>query len=249
MPAVVTAGPSGIVAGPVIGHRGAAGLAPENTLAGLVVARRLGCGWVEVDAKLTRDGVIVLMHDDTLERTTDGTGAVAETDFATIRGLDAGGWFSPQTVGERVPALVEALELAADLGLGVNVEIKPCPGREDETARTVIDALSELHAVGVLLSSFDVGAVAMAAQRCPERPRALLVEAEDFEGAAERAVAMACEGLHVPHTIMDADRIATIRALGLSVRCFTVNDAARAAELRGWGAEAVFSDFPDRVRG
>lgn len=247
MPAVVAAGCSGIVAGPVVGHRGAAGLAPENTLSGFAVARRLGCAWVEIDAKLTRDGVLILMHDDRLDRTTDSTGPVAHADFSTIRSLDAGGWFSPQTKGERVPTLVEALDFAVDLGLGVNVEIKPCPGREEETALAVFNVLSGMPNASVLISSFDAGAIAIAAERCPDRPRALLVEAKTFDGSAERAVAMGCEGLHVPHSIMDAVRIGAIRAHGLSVRCYTVNDPDRAADLIAWGAEAVFSDYPDRL--
>lgn len=247
MPAVVTVDPPGIVTGPVIGHRGAAGLAPENTMSGFVVARRLGCAWVEIDAKLTRDGVVILMHDDRLDRTTDGAGPVAQADFSAVRTLDAGGWFSPQTKGERVPTLIEALDFAVDLGLGVNVEIKPCPGREEETALDVIDVLAGLPNANVLISSFDAGAIAIAAARCPDRPRALLVDAKTFEGADERAVAMGCEGLHVPHSIMDGGRVNAIRARGLSVRCYTVNDPARAADLIGWGVEAVFSDYPDRL--
>ncbi|HET6220602.1 MAG TPA: glycerophosphodiester phosphodiesterase family protein, partial [Dongiaceae bacterium] len=101
----------------VIGHRGAAAYAPENTLEGLREAARRGAGWVEFDAKLTGDGVVVLMHDDTLDRTTDGTGPVAETSYAEISHLDAGAWFGPAWRGARVPTLADALALLVELDL------------------------------------------------------------------------------------------------------------------------------------
>src|SRR4051812_26195793 len=88
---------------PLIAHRGASSEAPENTLAALKLARGRGANWVEVDVKLTQDGVPILMHDDTLERTTDGTGKVADTSWATIQTLDAGSWFDKKFRGERVP--------------------------------------------------------------------------------------------------------------------------------------------------
>ena len=89
----------------VVGHRGAAGHAPENTLAGLRKAVELGATWVEFDVVLTGDGVPVLLHDDTLERTTNGRGSIAETALADVRSLDAGSWFSERFAGERVPTL------------------------------------------------------------------------------------------------------------------------------------------------
>ena len=96
---------------PVIGHRGAAARAPENTLAGLRRARELGAAWVEFDVMLTADRVPVLIHDETLERTTTGRGEVARHTAAEIRALDAGGWFAPEFAGERVPTLAEAVAL------------------------------------------------------------------------------------------------------------------------------------------
>src|SRR4051794_34519268 len=102
----------------VIGHRGAKAYAPENTLAGIRTAAQQGARWVEVDVKLTRDGVPILMHDDTVDRTTNGKGAAATLDFAELRRLDAGAWFGPAFAGERIPTLEEALALVFDLDLG-----------------------------------------------------------------------------------------------------------------------------------
>src|SRR5437016_8657258 len=95
----------------VIGHRGAAAHAPENTLAGLRRAKELGCAWVEFDVRVTGDGALVLCHDGRLERTTTGRGRISEQTAASIRRCDAGSWFAPEFVGEIVPTLDEALRL------------------------------------------------------------------------------------------------------------------------------------------
>ncbi len=118
----------------VIGHRGAARTAPENTLAGLRRAKALGCDWVEFDVRLTGDGALVLCHDPLLDRTTSGSGLVSAKSLAAIRECDAGSWFDPSFTGERVPTLDEGLLLAAELDLGANVEIKSDRGREYATA-------------------------------------------------------------------------------------------------------------------
>jgi len=126
---------------PVIGHRGTANLAPENTLAGIRRAQEEGAGWVEFDVKLTSDGIPILMHDDRLGRTTNGKGKVALASLKDIQALDAGSWFAPEFAGERVPTLRATLELCIELGLGINVELKPCPGREQETAEIALQTL------------------------------------------------------------------------------------------------------------
>src|SRR6185437_12837650 len=109
----------------VIGHRGAASSAPENTLGGMRRAHALGIRWVEFDVRLSGDGHCILLHDDAVDRTTDGTGEAAALDFAALRRLDAGSWFSPDFAGERIPTLEETVALLGVLGLGANVEIKP----------------------------------------------------------------------------------------------------------------------------
>lgn len=233
--------------GLVISHRTTAGLAPENTLAGIVKARALGCAWVEVDVKLTADGVAVLFHDETLERTTNGTGAVAETPIAAIRSLDAGGWFSSDFSSEQVPTLIGALDLAQDLGLGMNVEIKPCPGREAETAYAVLDILADWNAERLLISSFDVSALGLAHDLVDDIPRALLSRKWN-EKLISTALALDCEALHILEGELNRNNIAALKEAGLGVRAFTVNDPARAASLFGLGVDTVFSDFPDRVR-
>ena len=115
----------------VIGHRGAAGEAPENTLAGLRRAHAVGCKWVEFDVRMTADGELILLHDDRLERTTDGRGKARKLSLAAIRRFDAGAWFDPQSVGEPVPTLCEVIAVLSELGLGANIELKSERGRRD----------------------------------------------------------------------------------------------------------------------
>ncbi len=121
----------------VIGHRGAAARAPENTLAGLRKAHELGAGWVEFDVMLSSDGVPILIHDETLERTTSGSGRVDRHSAAEIQALDAGSWFDPAFRDERVPTLSEAVAVLLELNLGANVEIKPSTGYAQRTGEVV----------------------------------------------------------------------------------------------------------------
>jgi glycerophosphoryl diester phosphodiesterase len=159
---------------PVIGHRGAAAAAPENTLASLRKAHELGARWVEFDVKLSRDRRPILAHDERLNRTTNGRGRFADQTLAEIAKLDAGSWFGPAFAGERVPTFEDALALCGELGLGVNVEIKPCPGRERETARVVAETLLD-HWPATrptpLISSFAPACLLIAREVAPEVPR------------------------------------------------------------------------------
>src|SRR5258706_613971 len=162
---------------PVIGHRGAAAYAPENTLAGLRRAKALGSAWVEFDVRLTGDGAPVLCHDPRLDRTTSGSGLVSAKTLAAIRECDAGSWFDPYFAGERVPSLDEGLLLAAELDLGANIEIKSDRGRGYATAAAVATTLQQLggRAPAVLVSSFLPAALAGLRGLGPHVPRGALL--------------------------------------------------------------------------
>src|SRR5262252_4984158 len=142
----------------IIGHRGGGMLAPENTLAGFRKASAMGFGAVEFDVMLTADGIPILIHDETLDRTTNGRGAVSSLPYAKIADLDAGAWFGPQHRGERVPRFEDAGRLCIELGLWANVEIKPASGFERETAVAACDLIVRLWAGAQprpLVSSFQ----------------------------------------------------------------------------------------------
>ena len=233
----------------VIAHRGASGYAPENTLSAFRKAAEMGATWVEFDAKLTRDNHVIIMHDDELDRTTNGTGKVADMDLMDLRRLDAGAWFGPEFAGEPVPTLSEVIKLLAELGLGANVEIKPCRGREEETAHIVAAQLLEEWPEGLprpLISSFSKPALATAFVIAPEIERALLISRvkADWKTLAEM---FECRAIHTNHKYLGRDDADAIRAAGYALRCYTVNDAAQAETLFGWGIDGVFTDYLDLI--
>jgi len=233
----------------VVGHRGAAGHAPENTITSLKKAAALGVRWIEFDTKLTADGAVVMFHDDDLERTTNGSGLIAETALADLQALDAGLWFGEAFRGEKVPTLGDTISQLSVLGLGANVEIKPSPGREEETARAVAKVLRAEWPESLprpLVSSFNITVLETLRDVAPELARALLVFKipRDWQARLED---LGCTALHAQAKHLKASRIATIKAGGYGLRAFTVNGLAEADRLLAWGVDSVISDYPDRL--
>lgn len=230
----------------IIGHRGAKLTSPENTLAGIRQAKREGADWVEFDVKLTADGRAVLIHDETVERTTDGRGAVRQMSLTELRKLDAGVRFGPSWRGEKIPTLVEALELMAELDMGFNLEVKPCPGREAETARVALADLAA-HWSGdrpvPVISSFKPASLEAAREVAPHLPRGYLAEALPPDWPA-RMAQLACTTVHPSWKSLTREQIATAKAAGQPVLVWTVNEPARARELVVWGADALITDCP-----
>ena len=234
---------------PVIGHRGAAAHAPENTLPGFDKAKALGCEWVEVDVRLAADGVGVLVHDQTLDRTTDGTGHVGAMSWPAMQSLDAGSWFDGAFAGTRIPNLEMALIAAKRLGLRLNLELKGNtvgPGRDPAAVLRAVMAAVRSIGTEPMLSSFDVALVRAARDHAPNLPRALLCPVPD-EDLLWMAAALDCVAVGCSHKKLTADHVRTIRARDFLPLAFTVNEAERARELLGWGVAAVFSDRPEVV--
>jgi len=164
----------------IIGHRGAKGYAPENTLVGIHTAADMGVEWVELDVKLTKDKVPIIFHDDTLDRTTNGSGLVAETLYSDIQALEAGSHFADSFAGVSIPTLEDALEVIIDRGLGLNLEIKPCAGREIETTEHALDILTSIWDEDdkILISSFQHVSLETAMEMAPNLPRGFLMETQ-----------------------------------------------------------------------
>ena len=230
----------------VIGHRGAAGCAPENTLAGLRKAKELGCRWVEFDVRLTADGQLILLHDARLERTTNGRGEAALMPLATIRRYHAGCRFGDTFRGEHVPTLAEAVEVLGELGIGANIELKAAGGRAAKTGTATASLLSRTwppHLPAPLISSFLQEAL-LAARACvPSIARGLLFRTvpRDWRAHAEK---LDCATIHADHRCLHPALVASIREAGYSLLAYTINDATRALALFGWGVTSVFSDVP-----
>ena len=233
----------------LIGHRGAARLAPENTLAGIELAARLGLRWVEIDARLSRDGVPVLVHDNTLDRTTDLTGPVRAWDYAALAQTDAGRWFAPEFAGERIPRLDAVLARCRQLDLGLHLELKPFADGETDTAAAVAGLVSHgPRPERLILSSFAFDTLAALHARLPRVPRAHGADALPADWL-DISRALALEAWHLDASAITADLPVQLRAQDLALRAWTVNRREEAQRLVGWGVEAVFTDDPPALLG
>ena len=229
----------------IIAHRCGGALAPENSLAGLRIAARLGVRGVEFDVMLTADGVPVLMHDETLERTTTGSGKLAETKAAALALFDAGARHHAAFAVSPAPTFADALKLCAELGLWANVEIKPSSGADIDTGRAVAQAAAGARCA-LVLSSFSVPALSAAAMCAPELKRALLVESvpDDWR---EQMTAIGATALHLASDALTlAPReLAAACTSGIPVAAYTVNNRALAGRLFAAGVRSIFTDRPD----
>lgn len=230
-----------------IAHRGAGKLAPENTLA----AFRLGAshGWraFECDVKLSRDGVPFLLHDDSLDRTTQRKGLAADFDWAELSRLDAGGWHSRTYGGEPPPSLDAVARFVLRNGHALNIELKPSPGQDWQTGHTVGLACLNLWrdaAVPPLFSSFKPEALRGARESAPMLPRALLLDTL-WPGWWPAAQDLGCVAVVTHHRLMDAPLIEQLHGAGLRALCYTVNDPADARRLMALGIDGLISDAVD----
>lgn len=233
----------------VIGHRGAAAYAPENTLVGFRTAARLGVEAVEFDVRLTADDRLVVFHDTTLERTAGVRGTVRALPAAELLGLDVGAWFGPGFAGERMPSLEATVAELLGLGLGANIEMKCEPGDAAATARVLADLLDRhwtADAPPPLVSSFDHDALAALREHAPQWPRGFLCETLDGDWRA-RFSALDCASVHVGARKLSRAAVAEAKGAGAPVAVYTVNDAQKAARYFAWGVDAIFSDVPDAI--
>ena len=226
----------------VIAHRGASGTSPENTLAAFRRAVGLGAHMIELDVQLTRDHEVVVMHDWTLDRTTDGTGLVGAVTFAHLRSLDAGAWFDQRFRGERVPSLAEVL---AGVALPVNVELKPV-GDDGlvERALAVVDAADA--GARVVFSSFDMSSLVRLRRRAPGARIAVLWEDAPIDEAVRLAEGVGARTLHVRKDAITEAVVVAARVAGLGVLGWTVNDPRDYDRLDAADVDGVFTDFPER---
>lgn len=230
----------------LIVHRLGGALAPENTLAGLAITARLGFEAVEFDVMLSKDGVPLVIHDEMLERTTNGAGKVADHEVSTLRVLDAGAKHHAAFSGERIPTFAEVLDACQRYGILPNVEIKPAKGFDAETAEATVRTIAE-HWHGTtlpLLSSFSYAALERARDIAPHLPRAL--EVVEIPGDWQAKVkALGCVGFHVSAEDNDLELLRECRSHGLQMAIWTVNDRQQAEKLFAAGMDSVFSDRPD----
>jgi glycerophosphoryl diester phosphodiesterase len=231
-----------------IAHRGAGRLAPENTLAAFRVGAAHGFRAFECDVKLSRDGVPFLLHDAVLERTTNGQGHAADLDWSELSRLDAGAWHGRATAGEPPASLDAIARYCRANGHALNIEIKPSPGREEETGDALARAASDLWrgaAASPLLSSFKPASLAASRAAVPDLPRALLLD-HLRDGWLDEALALGCAGVVFNQALIDANVLSELRARGLRALAYTVNDPAEVVRLTQLGIDGMITDAVDR---
>ena len=231
-----------------IAHRGAGKLAPENTLAAFRLGAEYGYRAFECDVKLSADGVPFLLHDATLERTTNGAGRAGECQWRELSLLDAGSWHSRRYAGEPPASLQAVAAFVQRNGFALDLEIKPTPGTEAHTGALVAAEVARLwhgQARVPLLSSFQPGALRAARDAVPGLPRALLLDKLPAD-ALDIAAELGCVAMITDHALMDAALRQRIHAAGLRALVYTVNTPERAEQLLAWGIDGIVTDAVDR---
>ncbi len=231
----------------IVAHRGASAIAPENTLAAFRAAIDLGADVIELDVQRSADGHLIVIHDPTVDRTTDGRGAVAAHAIGALKALDAGRWFSPRFAGERLPTLRQAVE---ELGkaAGLFIEIKQGPLFNDGIEAAVAAVIRDADlAARCEVSSFDHSSVRRIKAHLPEVPCGILYEARliDPFGAARLAGA---EALHPNWTLITPDFVEEAHQRGHAVVAWTVNEEDAMTRLAASGVDAIVTDLPDVLR-
>lgn len=232
----------------VIAHRGFSGAAPENTIAAIRAAVEIGADMAEVDVTLSADGHLIVIHDETVDRTTDGRGTVSELTLAELQRLDAGAWFAPRFVGERLPTLEEVLANSEGRIL-LNVEIK-----SEAVGRGIVDKVAAAIRARrmtdeVIVSSFAPAALEQMRAAAPEIRTAVLFNPEYHTGGDPVAIVrgLGASAFNIKRARLTRTLLRRCREAGIPVAVYTVNSPRRLRKVVDRGVHAVFTDHPDRM--
>ncbi len=232
---------------PLLAHRGASASAPENTLAAFKKAQEQGARWLEFDVMLAACGEVVVFHDETLDRTTNGQGLLQVQPYSYLQTLDAGSWFDPRFAGERIPRLSEVLAFLQEERLSANIEIKALPGMEKETVTHVLSQLEQYKTIPTpLISSFSIPVLKELRQQSALLQLGFLMDdlAMDWEKTYRE---LHCTSLNLNQNLLNPTLIQQLKAISSLLLAYTVNDPARAADLFSWGVDAIFTDCPAKI--
>jgi glycerophosphoryl diester phosphodiesterase len=231
-----------------IAHRGAGKLAPENTLAAFRLGAQHGYRAFECDVKLSADGVPFLLHDATLERTSNARGVAGDKTWAELARVDAGSWHGAAFAGEPLPTLATIAEFCRAGDHALNIEIKPTPGVEHRTGDVVAREAERLwagRATPPLLSSFQADALEGARTGAPQLPRALLIDTL-YDGWFDVAQRLGCAAVVANYRLFSREMVARLHAANQWALCYTVNDESSARALLGMGLDGLITDAVDR---
>jgi glycerophosphoryl diester phosphodiesterase len=229
----------------VIAHRGASGYAPENTIAAFRRAVALGATFIETDLQLSHDARLVAIHDDTVNRTTNGEGSVRDLTLADLRRLDAGSWFGSEFAGEHIPTVEEVLDFSKKYDAVCYLEMKS--GGAWGAEHVLVSALRESQqAARVVIISFDDGILGTLRKMEPSLMTGLLVEGQ-IENPLDRALEVGARQVAVRGDLVTPALIAEAHKKDLQVICWTVNHPAHIRLLMEAGVDGIMSDYPDRI--
>lgn len=227
-------------------HRGASAVAPENTLAAFRAAAEQGAKWVELDVALLADGTLVVIHDDTVDRTSSGMGSLGALNLSDIAALDAGAWFGSAFAGERIPTLEQTLKLLGELGLNANVEIKQHEHHKslDQLTSAVQTALqTRASHTSIMISSFDSQALQAMHQLQPELELAMLWS--KLPGDWEEQLALVpAKTIHLHYKALSIGLLEEASRLGIKVRVWTCNEPELLTSFWPAGLAGVITDNP-----
>jgi len=232
----------------VAAHRGASKYAPENTMAAFRLAETMGADSIELDVRATRDGRLIALHDETVDRTTNGTGRAVELTYREIRRLDAGGWFSPAFEGERIPSVEEVLDHFGGK-IGLILELKQpsaYPGIERSLARLLSErGLDRPERGRVVIQSFDTRSLRRVRKLLPDVPIAVLVRPRHRVTSRDLAdYRRFADAVHLPRSSARKPVIRRIRSHGLSVMVWNVRSKRQVRKLLQYGADGILTDDP-----
>jgi glycerophosphoryl diester phosphodiesterase len=233
----------------VVGHRGAMGHCPENTLASFERGLELGADWIELDVHMSRDGVLVVIHDETVDRTTNGHGLVRDHSLAELKALDAGSWFGPEYAGQRIPTLDEVLAWARQRNTIVDIEIKNAPIFYAGIEAAIIEALDRYDmAERVIVISFDHAAVQSLKALDARIATGVLYAGRPVDAGAGMARAARADAV-LPHwAYVTAEDVGAAHAAGLSVAPWVSSDPEVLRQLIAAGVDAIGTNHPDVLR-
>ena len=204
----------------------------------------------ECDVKLSSDGVSFLLHDDTLERTTNGQGIAGQHTWASLQKLDAGSWHSPAFAGEPIPSLDTIAAYCISNGFDLNIEIKPTTGTDQQTGEVVAQHAARLWQNEVrkpLLTSFKPDALQAAMDAAPDLPRGLLLH-ELWTGWLETGLMLGCQAIICNYRLWDTSSVTQAKSAGFKLLSYTVNDEAEVQRLLALGTDGIITDRVDLFR-
>ena len=219
-------------------HRGASAVAPENTLAAFFIAASCGASGLEMDVHSSKDGVPVIIHDETLERTTNGSGKVCKMSLRELKKLDAGAWFSPAFIGEQIPALIDVLE-AFHGRLRLNLELK-----DFDSGINVLSMIKDYPGTDCVISSFNYQLLHRLRSLESDLPLAVLFAKGNWRQAVTFAIELKAEAFHPEVAQISRPMISVCNEAGLPVFAWTVDEIKVVKSLLRAGVKGIFSNNP-----